>query len=258
MAMTTLSIVVIPANEALPLSSSLLNISEGLNIKDLVEKRASIILGDSTRLAPLLLPSSDTAGLYVYSIVPPPPLVRKNVRATCLAMACGKLGTRFHGDVMLFRSKGAGGYQDLVVSDIYGAACVSPDLRLSVQTILNTDENNDRLIPEWLANAAQQNYHDNATISRLASVMSANTNDGFDESDSSESSQSESEEDDSRNKNSVKGKESVNANLTTSSQHHFIARTPLCLHCRGPCDTLCPGCEGAYFCNEPHQCREIG
>ena len=101
---------------------------------------------------------------------------------------------------MLFRSKGgAGGYQDLVVDDIEGAACVSPDLRCNVQTIFNTEENNSRSIPEWLANAAQQNYHDNATISRLVLVMSTNTNDDIDES--SESSDSESEEDDSRNSN---------------------------------------------------------
>ena len=75
--MTTLSIVVIPANEALPLSSSLLNIQKGSNVKELLEQKASSLLGDSTKLAPLLLPSSDSAGLYVYSIVPPSPLVKE-------------------------------------------------------------------------------------------------------------------------------------------------------------------------------------
>lgn len=261
MAMTKLSIVVIPADKTLSLTTSVLDISEGANVEDLLEQKASSLLGDSTKLAPLLLPGSDEheAGLYIYSIVPPP--LNKNVRATRLVMVCGNLGTRFYGDVMLFRSKGAGrGYQDLVVDDVFGAACISPDLRSEIQAALNMDGKKTK-VPDWLANAAQQNYHDNATISRLASVLSGNCNDDSSKSDSDDDSTStEHDEDSKANKVSPAEAAVADENLASSGEQgkHFIARTSLCLHCRGPADSLCPDCDGAYFCEEPRHCRQNG
>ena len=72
--------------------------------------------------------------------------------------------------------------EDLFVDEIYGAACISPDLRPDIQESLCSSET-ICLIPEWLANAAQQNYHDTVTISRLASVMNPSMR--HDESDES-------------------------------------------------------------------------
>lgn len=43
---------------------------------------------------------------------------------------------------------------------------------------------------------------------------------------------------------------------TGSSTRQFIAKEPLCLQCRGPSRTLCPDCEGVYFCPPPRNCRE--
>jgi len=64
---------------------------------------------------------------------------------------------------------------DLTVNEIDGAACTSPDLRREIQELLRSKEQTKSgrcaIIPGWLSNAAQQNYHDNATIARLASVM---------------------------------------------------------------------------------------
>lgn len=244
--MTALSLVVIPAEETLPIVSNVLQIPEGANVEILLEERASALLGDSTKLAPLLLPGSDQAGLYVYSIVPLDGQVPlKNVRATRLAMACGAFSTRFCGDALLCRSKGlAAGYQSLAVDEIFGAACISPDARTEIQSALGSNSSADSTVPLWLANAAQQNYHDKVTISRLASIMNPSTSvDDDDDGDESEPFNDE-----------FSDKETID----TDCGKHFIARTSLCLHCRGPSESLCSYCGGAYFCQEPRQCRQTG
>ena len=255
--MTALSLVLISDDETLPLKSMTLAISKGANIEVLLEQHATSFLGDSIKLAPLLLPGSDEAGLYVYSPVPTDGTqFAKNVRATRLAMACGRLSTRFHGSVLLFRSRGGGrGCQDLSVNEIYGAACVSPDLRLEIQSALTRD--GGFTISEWLASAAQQNYHDNAIISRLASVM----NPAGDVDESDESSDEVSHTDDmgtSGDWHLVNECDPTAGNIVADQGKQFVARASLCLHCRGPCDSLCPDCGGAYFCEEPRQCRRIG
>lgn len=258
--MTALSFVVVPADETLPLESLTLEIQEGENIEVLLEQRATSFLGDSIKLAPLLLPSGDgDAGLYVYSIVPESgQQLARNVRATRLAMACGNLSTRFHGDVLLFRSRGGRGYQNLVIDELYGAACVSPDLRPEIQATLRAEQDFELSIPvpEWVANAAQQNYHDSVSISRLVSVMNPSVD--VDESDESSSSGSSSEDDDSALDGGGKNMKNESVPDDTDRGKDFVARASLCLHCRGPCDFLCPDCEGAYFCKEPRQCRQIG
>ena len=109
---TLLSVVLVPAEDTLPLESIALEVTEESNIQDLLEERVASLLGSSTKLAHLLLPGSESAGLYVYSIVHTAgQKLPKNVRATRLAMACGKLSTRFHGNVLLFRSRGGGRYR---------------------------------------------------------------------------------------------------------------------------------------------------
>jgi len=253
--MTAHSFVVIPADETLPLESSTLKVPETKNVEVSLEQSVSSLLGDSTKLAPLLLPGSDTAGLYVFSIVPAGgQVLAKNTRATRLAMACGSLSTRFRGNVLLFRSSGGRGYQDLGVDEIYGAACISPDLRPEIQSALNRNE--VCKVSEWLANAAQQNYHDNATISRLASVMNPSRNDG--DSDESSDEESSADYDDDEDKEGNIKYKAVVGDANPDRGKNFVARTSLCLQCRRPSNSLCPDCEGAYFCEEPRQCRQTG
>jgi hypothetical protein len=50
----------------------------------------------------------------------------------------------------------------------------------------------------------------------------------------------------------------VTPSALNTAKQFFIARTSLCLHCRGPSTSLCPDCEGAYFCEEPRHCRQSG
>lgn len=254
-----LSIVVIPANEAQPIENITLSVPENANVQEILEEYATKILGDSIKLAPVLLADVNQAGLYSYSIVSldrhelPP----KNVRATRLAMACGNLGVRYCGDVLLFRSHGIGrrGYEDLTADELQGACCVSPDLRRSIQSELSKNSD-DFQIPLWLTNAAQQNYHDNATISRLASAMMnpQTRRSNNDESGSDESSSEVSDDNDHHMKPEVGG----DGGIGTQRGAEFVSRTSLCLHCRGPSDKLCPECKGAYFCKEPRTCRQSG
>lgn len=249
-----LSLVVIPADEANPIESIILEVSGDENFEGSLEERVSSLLGSSTKLAPLLLPAStDEPGLYVYSFVPTSGnQLAKNVRATRLAMACGNLGTRFHGDVLLFRSSGGGrGDTDLTVNEIYGAACVSPDLRPEIQSKLNDGAVYNA--PEWLATASQQNYHDSATISRLASAMNPSRKPDADADESSDDESSTGSETEALAESKCETHD-----CGGDEGKHFIARTPLCLHCRGPSDALCPECEGAYFCPEPRECRSLG
>jgi hypothetical protein len=265
--MLSLLFVVIPADETLPLESRSLRFSQGANLSVLLEQQASLRLGDSIKLAPLILAGADddSAGLYAYSSVPTHAFP-KNVRATRLAMACGKLASRFHGDVLFFRSNGSRGHTDLTIEEIYGAACVSCDLRPQIQAALRSKQDGLN-VPEWLANAAQQNHHDAATLSRLASVMCKSGHcirNNLDESSNDESESSSNDDDDEEEQSIFKknDKESVSdsavALSASNTAKHFVARTSLCLHCRGPSASLCPDCEGAYFCKGPRHCRQSG
>lgn len=265
--MLSLLFVVIPADEALPLESPSLRFSQGANLSVLLEQQASLRLGDSIKLAPLILAGSDddSAGLYAYSSVPTHAFP-KNVRATRLAMACGKLNFRCHGDALLFRSNVGRGNTDLTIDEIYGAACISCDLRPQIQAALKREQDIVN-VPEWLVNAAQQNYHDAATLSRLASVMcksgncTRNKRDEYSDDESESSSDDGKEEEEQRiiektDKESVcDGAVALSARNTAK---HFVAGTSLCLHCRGPSAFLCPDCDGVYFCKEPRHCRQSG
>ena len=258
----SLSYIIIPAKEALPLESPSLNVSDGMNLRVLLEQQASFRLGDSIKLTPLLLPGSDdsSSGLYAYSSTN---VLSKNVRATRLAMACGNLSFRFDGDILLFRANAGRGWQDLTVKEIYGAACISSDLRPQIQAMLKTKQDVVNVTESWLANAAQQNYHDAAAVSRLASVMcrsnkcmSRNESINDDSMTSHDKYQEEHSLLEKTDQEPISDSAVTPCTINTAKQ--FIARTSLCLHCRGPTISLCPECEGAYFCKEPHHCRENG
>jgi hypothetical protein len=174
----------------------------------------------------LLRPSfrDQTPGLLAYSSSHEVP----NIRATRLAMACGKLSTRFYGNVLLFRHR----MTSLTCSELFGAACISPDLRDSIQNALG---NQDLPIPKWMHQAAQENYHDHTILERFTSIMS---------------------------KSSADKLEPNNANLDDSDHDELlesmvVAKSPLCLECRRPCDTLCPNCLACYFCPAPRSCRKL-
>ena len=107
---------------------------------------------DDILYTPLLLPSSNdhTAGLYMYYNASTRP--SKNIRATRFAMACGLFAKRFYGTVVLVRAHATyssggvatsyehdnknGCWSTLTIQDVYGACCVSPDLRSVVQSEL--------------------------------------------------------------------------------------------------------------------------
>lgn len=204
------------------------------------------ILEESDYLeTPLLRPREGEAGLYAYYNIPNVKEGRENIRATRLAMACGLLSTRFFGPVLMVRSFG-GKWQNLAENEIYGASSISSDLRESIQEEINKDMGGtfDRVpaIPEWLANAAQQNYHDGAELAKVISAM--NPSKQHEDSSGSDS--------DNTVINEV-GSEGDNI-----SHSEFVAKSPLCLHCRRPASDSCQGCHGAYFCTPAKTGRDCG
>ncbi|KAL9191343.1 hypothetical protein ACHAXT_001049 [Thalassiosira profunda] len=193
------------------------------------------------------------AGLFAYTIsstlqsAPSLP----NIRATRLAMACGLHSQRFVGDVFVGRlgylPQPNGGYAlsnlDLSLADIESAARYSPDLRSVIVNVLQEEEEASLCIPEWLGNASQKNYHDGASLAALADAM---TNANVEDSD---------EEGSSASDNSSEPSSLAKKDKETEKP---LTETTLCLHCRGPASTLCEGCGGAYFCEEPRKCKLSG
>ena len=147
-------------------------------------------------------------------------------------------------------------------------------------------------IPDWLADAAQNNYHDAAIISGLMknktttttnNSMIHTTTHASDEDTSEEGNDSCSETDVASDESeppytkSLMNDDGILQVPALHSQQHgakssldeikndaqvprrdFVARSSLCLHCRGPSNCLCPNCNGAYFCSEPRTCRQNG
>ena len=151
-------------------------------------------------------------------------------------MACGHLSLRFRGDVLLFRH-----FQtSLSLSDIYGAACVSPDLRESVHRQIGSTTP----IPPWIIRATQQNYHDFSALKEFAVAMRA-----------SNSGQNGSDVDDSDSDEDVTCSLEDIDKSDQGAPRQFVAKTPLCLECRRPCNVKCPDCQGCYFCAPPRTCR---
>jgi hypothetical protein len=163
-----------------------------------------------------------------------------NIRATRLAMACGLFGFRLRGNVLLTRGTlGCTSGGILLLEDVLGACNVSCDLRW-IQPL-----------PDWLGNAAHQNYHDALVISRLAAVMNRSSH--------LDSDQSDTDVDDSDDDQECKGALTDSSNNRRSvRRNEMVTTVPLCLHCRKPATQLCPDCQGAYFCDPPALCRLEG
>ena len=200
---------------------------------------------------PLLRPRNQVAGLYAYHNTLPDVTGHgcENVRATRLAMACGCFSARFFGPVLLVRSFG-GQWRDITIDEIYGATSISPDLNASIQQdvsqeimALSEHSESTRIVPDWLANAAQQNYHDGGELAKVISAMNRTERD--------EDGTDCSSDDDSNNDYGHEIKLMTTAMTPTptkTAKSHFVAKSPLCLHCRRLSSDPCPSCRGAYFC----------
>jgi len=249
--------------------------------------------------------NNKAAGLYAYFHIPSPQRHThsiRNVRATRLAMACGLHSLRFYGPVVLVRSFGCSyNFMNLSINEVWGACCISPDLRHSILLDIaskmgflkdgNTDNNNNGggggviEVPEWLADAAQQNYHDEAELNKVIQAMNPpsecdvvddNNEDEIDDVDSDDNVSGGSDDEQNIRKVNTKMRHSV-VTLSSSSRSitdtnntsmttEFVAKTPLCIHCRRSSTTttttaavqLCSGCEGVYFCSNNNCCKEDG
>mmetsp|Transcript_22183 Transcript_22183/g.39892 ORF Transcript_22183/g.39892 Transcript_22183/m.39892 type:complete len:683 (-) Transcript_22183:194-2242(-) len=279
-----LRIVKIPSDESVPITEEKITLrsssddrSRGDVIPAYLQTASAVI--DTTPLIRMthptttgrkgaIVPSESLAGLYAYSISSTSQSVSSfpNIRATRLAMACGRHSHRFMGDVWIGRLGYLPGQKDgfaltnldLSLSDIEVGSRYSPDLRSDIVDMIRQNEkvNCDIHVPEWLGNASQKNYHDGASLAALMVAMTRA--DGCSEED-------ESDEDDSSNCSSTtssmdKNNEATNDNKTTKTKTAPMPLTEitLCLHCRGPASKLCEGCGGAYFCDEPRTCKTNG
>ncbi|GKY95942.1 hypothetical protein MPSEU_000554800 [Mayamaea pseudoterrestris] len=207
-----------------------------------------------------------------------------NVRATRIAMACGLWHVKLRGCVLLAPAVETAATLAMhqtpaqILLALTAAGTYSPDLRESLQQEMmhherryngeagtTSDDDDDdklcsnRIIPNWLGNAAMHNYHDQDALDQLAKVMKVELQQqqpcDSDENDRSERrhdgdldescSSSESEHESNHEIGSQ-------ATVEQHSQHKqfIVATSPLCLQCRRPANTLCVGCRGAYFCND--------
>jgi hypothetical protein len=247
-----ISVILIPFDESTPLQDHSVSWDED----DTFQQSVKDLIGETDYLeTPLLRPRENVAGLYAYFNTPDSDLKggdrRENVRATRLAMACGLLSLRFYGNVLVVRGFG-GRWEDLALDSIEGAACLSPDLRASIQKEISRHSEGSKELkptPTWLANAAQNNYHDAAALALVAKAMDAGLQEEEEDSDADGESSGTSEVDTAP----------ATSTKTKESSTEFVAKNPLCLHCRSMASTLCPDCDGAYFCLAPKKaCRTIG
>jgi hypothetical protein len=263
----TVSVILVPIQENQPLETHHVSWDDpdGGRRADRFKRDVSRILDQPEYLeTPLLRPRGNVAGLYAYFNVPPREEEgRENVRATRLAMACGLLSLRFRGPVLLVRSFG-GRWEGLAESEIRGAACISPDLRPSIQTDVasrmgmaldgdgdSTSAGISAVVPDWLANAAQQNYHDEVELQKVVLAMNAGAGNG----DQSDFDNDNGDEDDTDN--TMDPKAAPLSHVTTE----FVTKTPLCIHCRRVSSELCESCEGVYFCSRMtagRRCKKDG
>jgi hypothetical protein len=213
----------------------------------------------------LLRPFTEQPGLYAChghsdsSSLRPSPL-RPNVRATRLCMACGLFSRRLYGDVVLMRDPIA----DLSLSSVHAILSITPDMRDNIaQSVVFNDNQPSAMvqsIPKWIADAAMRNYHDAKVLAQLAAAMTERPHSG------SDSDEYYTDNEDGENENGAAATTRVNVlslgmNMCESqalSKREIVTRVPLCLHCRRPSNSLCQGCQGAYFCDEPRSCRQDG
>jgi hypothetical protein len=196
---------------------------------------------------------------------PEPLQLPPNIRATRLAMSCGLFSSRFYGPVLLVRCQYVPRvvFKDLTIEDLYFACEVSPDLRYCPSKLMppgevggdsSSTENAAAvalIVPDWLASAASQNYHDASAISRMAKIFTnsnqkSSSNSDHSDNDEDDDDSTEESNDDSKSEDVVTGRRT---GFTHQIKKAVVAKTPLCLNCRRPTNHLCPGCEGAYFCH---------
>lgn len=257
-----------------------------------LEDDGTILLTSTLLLRPSVAdattPSHLRCGLSAYSLsstriegdnedgdVPPFPnaqtIAAPNVRATRFAMACGMFHLRFRGTALLAPcSKTATTMAHVSPQEILEAvqliSTTSPDVRVTVLAELQPPHlcDSKRLVeiavPEWLGNAAQQNYHDQAVLTRLANVMAASTGKSDEVMEADSDSESQDESDLLHGGSGVAVSDSIVPLgihcCPQSPRFAAVANSPLCLHCRRPTNRVCPNCHGAYFCNET--CRSLG
>jgi hypothetical protein len=303
----TVAVVLVPSDPTLPLRTIRVGWDDSRrNDDDRISASIRSLLQSPDHVeTPLLRPLGESPGLFAYhhhgreysGLVPPTssPPSSENVRATRLAMACGLMAVRFHGPVLLARSHtvfvAGRRWEDLTADDVRWPCEVSPDLRRCVADAVGGGgqplDGEDTaavgkgaapppaaapVVPAWLANAAQQNYHDAAAVARMTDAMkperrgasndgdSDDDSDGEDDSDSDDSPSDESSHrnDDAATYRQDKERPPGPSSRPAPSSEGFVAKSPLCLFCRRPTTSLCPGCGGAYFCPPPRRCFRDG
>jgi hypothetical protein len=192
----------------------------------------------------LLRPLEGVSGVYIHH---EPSQTDPNIRATRLAMSCGLLSMRLRGDVIISRTGG----NSLAVDEIWSACCVSADLREEILSEMNGKREFPK-VPDWLADASKNNYHDGAVLSRLNEVMKCSRTVKKDHENDDD------EDDDDSNSWSDLSLNQITASLPQCLQDNteceFVATVPLCLQCRRPASKLCE-CLATYFCEPPMTCR---
>lgn len=221
-------------------------------------------------------------GVYAYNFDITSQAEGPNLRATCLAMACGLHSNRFQGNVYVSKLGYLSREQQHHVVNMHLSkeeiqyACITPDIRINIirdikksNSISECENNmekssdngkdivimNEKIIfPTWLENASKLNYKDAGALEILARVMK--TKEDLYSNDETQNNYDEEEDSDDDDSKSDQSEQSLGNEKKSANE--FIARKSLCLHCRGPCDHLCKKCQGVYLCPEPRSCRKDG
>lgn len=200
-----------------------------------------------------------------------------NRRATCLAMTCGLFQCRFFGNVLIDFVTGPGSATihckrkrlllDALVRIARAGALISPDRRLwDDLEIIDPSANEDvaaaaaaaaatmqKQVTSWILGAAHENYHDQEAVQRWTQIITSTTTTTSTNNNNNNSLDEDDEEEESR----ITVLDDPAMTLGSTS-HEFVTKEPLCLQCRRPTRNRCEGCQGAYFCNLPRNCRTEG
>ena len=288
---TMVQYVLIPSDQSLPLKNLIFQSDEGDGASFTGDQLPSYLARTAAKpndcgnevefeIVPVRRMSDDTPGVYAYfrrvlydnSSESKQP----NVRATCLLMACGQYSKRLYGDVYIGRygsevivAKSPGITRNLDISmDEIRWGCISPDLRYEVlRNLCGFISKDDVASAGWLVEASKENYIDSIQIAALASAFDAKHSANEDDLSSSDCADEGVEDDGSDGSSAYHAKHSANEDDSSSSvgaaskgenENAYPRNVALCLHCRGPSEWLCEGCQGAYFCNDPRPCRKNG
>lgn len=258
----------IPSDPSLPLQNLTYDDDPGdetscARVGDQLPSHLASVLNDGDveaefEIVPLRRMSDDTPGVYAYfrRIYDnrSKSTKRPNLRATCLLMSCGQYSKRFYGNVYIGRygretigeSPGTLRNMDISIDELRWG-CTSPDLRTDIlRNLGGCSENDDIILPNWIIDCSMENYKDSIQISALASAFEA-------KSKTVEDASSSDTDDDNDDENDADSSDD-----TSEDENDKLRNVALCFHCRGPSESLCEGCDGAYFCKEPRPCRKNG